>query len=249
MLEITIVADKALAGLSDLERNQLPFAISLALNRTAQDVRAAQQAEITRVLVPKTDIARNWLRAQVVFPRFAWATKTKWEARVFVEPSPRSLVGLFAEGGTRAPTRGVATLGPRIAVPVRANFPGGVVPQGMWPFQLGLQQVRSISGNLVFATGSSVRYRKGAGIVHTSAQPPVKGNQRTFVVKRGDRAWIVQRIGKGKGRANTRVLYDLRTQQSIPRRDYFYAPADALARERLQVNLAAAMQQALATAR
>lgn len=63
-------------------KEQMPFALALALTRTAQDVRTAEKAEITSVFDRPTRYTQNSLFLQP-------ATKQKLEARVWVKDTER----------------------------------------------------------------------------------------------------------------------------------------------------------------
>lgn len=64
------------------QKEQMPFALALALTRTAQDVRTAEKAEITSVFDRPTRYTQNSLFLQP-------ATKQKLEARVWVKDTER----------------------------------------------------------------------------------------------------------------------------------------------------------------
>lgn len=70
--------EEALAGLSDMERTQLPFAMALALTRTAQVVAQDIRAEMSAVFDRPTPATLNSLFLEP-------ATKQKLEARVWIK--------------------------------------------------------------------------------------------------------------------------------------------------------------------
>ena len=80
MLEARVQIDtKSLEqDLDDVQRKQLPFATSLAINRTAQRVKAAEEAEVKRVFDRPTSRTTRGLFMQS-------GSKAKPEARVFLK--------------------------------------------------------------------------------------------------------------------------------------------------------------------
>jgi hypothetical protein len=90
--------------LSSVQRRQLPFATSLALNRTAADVRKSLQQGLHRDLDRPTRFTTQGIQ-------FFRATKRNLTAVVFIEAKRYEYLRLNIEGGTRRPKRRVILIG------------------------------------------------------------------------------------------------------------------------------------------
>jgi hypothetical protein len=71
--------------LLDAQQRQMPFAVALALTRTAQDVKRAEQAEMRGVFDRPTPFTLNSLFTKP-------ATKQSLEARVWVKDTERPAI-------------------------------------------------------------------------------------------------------------------------------------------------------------
>lgn len=234
MFTIDIDTNTLASRLTAVEQRQLPFAISLGLNRTAQEVRAkAQQHMVMRGFTFRSANSQAWAIKQVAFPKGAWATKTRPIAKVFLERAAKSILDWIEQGHIKTATRPIPGLGPRLAIPFRRSRMAEI-PRSMFPVNLGLQSRRNT------APKAKTAWTKASA----------KGKQRTFVVAYGTgKGLIMQRTARGRGRTNVQVLFFLQTAQRIRARPWFMPIATETAAERLGPNLLQALREALATAR
>jgi hypothetical protein len=212
--------------LSDTARKQMPFALSLALNSTTNDM---QQAIRNRVqggnrFVIRTAASRQFLLRQIRRnPGQDFATKRDLVARVRIQntqsQSP-SLLSLLDQGGVRTPRFALSpsiTRGSDLPIPVRRSKTA-TVSRSTFPGKLNLRQ-----------QGKALR-----------------GDRRTFVVrtKAGD-TLLLQRHGKRK----VRTLFVLERQANVRAKNFFGPAAESAALTRFDGNLVRGMEQALRTAR
>lgn len=131
-LTIDLEISSALQGLSDLKREQIPFALALALTRTAQHA----QAEIKRDLPHRFEIRNAFVPRGV---RIKTASKKDPEAAVYWQ-APVAARREFAQslarqetGGTKTPAKRWLAI-PRPAVEARRGK-GGLIPKRWRPGQ------------------------------------------------------------------------------------------------------------------
>jgi len=107
---------------SDLTERQIPFAMALALTRTARDARERLVAELDSTFT----IRSKWVPKGM---RFEKATKTNLRAEV---GSTRAFMALQARGGTKS------SGSRRVPVPMRAlrKSPKTKITRGKWPEKL-----------------------------------------------------------------------------------------------------------------
>lgn len=118
-------------GLSDLAQNQLPFAVALALNDTAQDVDRAWITHLRRRLDRPTPFTMRGVRR-------GRASKTRLTAFVAFKDVQARYLARLQKGGTRRPA------GRALLVPVRQRLNKyGNMPRG--------SLVRSLAKKGVFA--------------------------------------------------------------------------------------------------
>lgn len=107
-------------GLSDLAQNQLPFALAMAINDTAEDVAEAEEREIDQVFQSPTPFTRKAIfrtRAQ----------KRRPEATVGVKRIQREYLKRQAKGGKRMPKGRAIVVPNKQRVNKYGNMPKGVV--------------------------------------------------------------------------------------------------------------------------
>jgi hypothetical protein len=154
--------------MDELSRNQLPYATALALNATATEFQAAEQARIAQNFTLRHPA---YILQTIKIDRQDWATKEKLEVVVKVDPS-RNLLAKFEEGGIKT-ARG----GGSVAIPIEAKTnPQDIVTAANRPKAFMLQTV-STSGGYSIA--------KGLKRVFLIEGPDGKGE-------------IFQRVGRGK---------------------------------------------------
>lgn len=218
---------------------QATYAISVALNRTADDVNAALRAEIPTRFVIREPRMLTWL-APVQLPYHQRATKTNLTAIVDTEGKAQ----LLAPFETGMPKTAPNLMAP-IAIPTRAlrPTPTAVVPRAMYPKNLRLVPRRGVNGILPAKSKITARGRT-----------QIQGKDRTFVLSPffanniSDRQWgVYQRVGPK--RDDIRMLWRFTTQVPRPRILDFAQTADRVVGERWDPNMSGALAFALATAK
>lgn len=125
MLEINITSnlDEAMKEMTELERNQVPFATSLAMNETIKDIRK----RIIAVTWPKAFEVRNKRFPGVVF-RMKFSKKGDLEA-VLYDQLGREYLERHTTGGVKK-----ANSGGNLAIPVNVRrAPTGRIPKNRKP--------------------------------------------------------------------------------------------------------------------
>jgi hypothetical protein len=217
--------DPLVRELQDTARKQVPFALSLALNTTANDAQQAVRNRIQggRGFTIRSEGSRQFLLRQIRrTPGEDFATKRNLVSRVRIQNSQKpgsSLLSLIDQGGVRSSRFAIAaaTRGADLPIPVRSTKTASV-SRSTFPGKLNLQQ-----------RGQTVR-----------------GAKRTFVVrtKSGD-TLLLQRHGKRK----IRTLFVLERAATLRARNFFAPAVESAALTRFDGNLQRAMIQALKTAR
>lgn len=234
--------------MTDVERRQLPYAVMLALNYTAEDVQEAVRNRIRRRgFTIRSAVSDQWLTNQVYFGRGNRATKTRLIAQVDVGRKVGARAGLLAmleEGFLRRSNRIVGSdkvfpVG-SIAIPNRGRSPLTQIDRSLYPSMLGIQERMGPDGfQKVWVGKGKRRKQQFAGL---------KGRRRTFVVRTGPGTGQVrQRIGSDK-RA-TILLFRIRPPKPVGGRHFFFSTAQETAEKRFLVNLRKGFAEAMATAR
>ncbi|MBW5416122.1 MULTISPECIES: hypothetical protein [unclassified Pseudomonas] len=232
-----------LAFLTDLEQNQLPYAMALALTRTAQEAKAAIEQEMQSVFDRPTRYTMNSLR---LIP----AKKNRLEARVWVKdeadkaaPATKWLTP-EVYGGSRPDKRSEAMLKAR-----------GILPQGKYVVpgkgaqldQFGNmkrgQLTKALSGIGGF---TEVGYSANAT---DSSQSRRKGNAKRFFVMRNGKVpiGIAQRTGRKKDQIS--ILLAFVDKPRYGKRLDFFGVGQRVIDERIGPNFELAMTEALQTRR
>ncbi|MDP2244027.1 hypothetical protein [Pseudomonas sp.] len=226
-----------LAEITDLERNQLPYATALALTETAKQVKERLEGEMRSVFDRPTSWTLNSLR---LFP----ATKQKLVARVWMKneadkaaPATRWLTPQVY-GGPRDDKRSEKLL--------RAK---GILPDGKYIVpgrdakldgfgNIGRGQIQKILSGL----GSQFdRYSNS-----TDSRRSIGNRNRFFVMRKGREAiGIGERAGRGKGKVKLVLAFVGRPGY---RKEFdFFAIADQVAEDQLPIQFELALARALAT--
>lgn len=120
MISVTSNIDEVMRGV-DRYLGQAPFAIALALTRTAQDVARAMPAEVEQAFeggaVPFTKQAFT-VRA---------ATKSNLTAYVVIKPHQAKYLGYQIQGGTRRPRNVALRLPADVKLTAEGNLPAGTI--------------------------------------------------------------------------------------------------------------------------
>jgi hypothetical protein len=200
-------------------RRQIPFATSKAINETAKDSQKYQRAYQLRAF----DVTRRtFMERSVKIKPFA-KKRSLW-ARIQIEPpggkKRADVIAKFEKGG-----RKTAKSGQHVAVPIagprltRRTRARPNIPSRYGPFEP----------------------RKG--------QPTVlEGKKRTFVVTRGSKAGVYQRIGRAR-KGKFRLLYTFKQSVTIDRRLNFIRNIKRIVNQRWDRNFSRAFRQAMRTAR
>ncbi|UWQ77618.1 hypothetical protein K3725_09810 [Leisingera sp. S132] len=177
VLNISANFDEAERLLSDLARKQLPYATSLALNETAQEVREAEEREIENVFDRPTRFTKRGL-----FLRRA--TKIRLTATVGVKRVQSEYLKMQVTGGVRRP-RGQA-----LVVPVGARLnKHGNLPKG------GLSRLKKRKGVFTASRSGLKGKHLPAGIYQRSGR---KGSSKLkMLVAFEPRASYRKRYGYG----------------------------------------------------
>ena len=199
--------------LEQLFTDQLPFATSVAINRTAKAVQAAIQAHMQQTFT----IRRPWVLQGITIPRFSDKTDTPIAVSIEIDPK-RAFLGKFEAGGVKT---GSPTL--PIAIPSTALRPdlSAVPPLALYPKNLGLVARRGVVG--IRAPHSHLTKR---GVLQT------QGKARTFVLDQTmigvSVAGVYQRTGPGKH--DIRLLWSYKDRIPIPAVLRFAATAEETVR-------------------
>lgn len=234
---------------------QIPFAMSVAMNRTVEDALAAvrqrmQQQFVLRV--PGFDLPPQQL------PTIARATKTRQHAeiRLGYDDGPQSIGGrreqLFKkheEGMLKIATDASFP----IAIPTTAIRPSfaALVPRQLYPVNLRLApRQQPDNSTLPALRGGKVVTLAGAKISNRARkQQGLVGIGGTFTIADADGRpkFIAQRTGSG--RRDLRIIWLLKQQERIKPQHFFYPTVRAVVSERWAINQDGAIELALRTAR
>jgi hypothetical protein len=236
-LSISFDVDPLVKELADTRQRQMPYAVMMTLNRTAEEAQEAiRQRIFQRGFTVRSAITARFLANSIKFSRGDRATKTSAVARLRIEPPGKGggrsgLLGFLEEGGVRFSQFAIgngATFGPgSVAVPVRRT-PTEQIPRNLYPSQTGLQERRSIEGG---STAGRLKGKRGTFAVRTKAGEGI----------------ILQRTGPGK--RDTRVLFVIKPRVRVEGRHFFFPTFERTVLARFEVNLLAFMGHAMRTAR
>jgi hypothetical protein len=243
-------------GLVDSLSDQVPFAMSLAINRTAEEGTAALRPRIEKAFTIRENRILD-LVAPRTLPRHMRATKQNPRAVIRSEDYAR-LLAPFETGETHKATRGVDGRTNPVIIPTKNIRPtqGTRVARSLYPINLGLVARRTINprreGPYYYALGrNSIKKRLKPFKPTSGGRIQIKGRRGTFVLdaltapdlpeqKRG----VYQREG-GK----VKMLWAFRPSVPRPRALKFEETLMPLVRARLAVNFVGALAFAKRTAR
>lgn len=254
MLDIVLETqiDQAIAQLDRVRRDQLPFAISLAVNRTALAAQHGIRAGVAqRFILRRPQFVLQTVRIE----KYDFANKRRPTAfRIKIdERESRDFLAKFETGGKKE------SLDPTIPIPIPSTHlratRAELVPRRMYPRALRLFEARGAVGgfftqggrrHLLFGTLARGEHRTGRGVLQ------IKGKRRTFILDPqenfGVKTWgVYQRTGSGKG--DVRLLWTFKRRIPIPSLLRFEATARDVVERRFQLEFAGAYARAIATAR
>ena len=264
MLEARVQIDtKSLEqDLDDVQRKQLPFATSLAINRTAQRVKAAEEAEVKRVFDRPTSRTTRGLFMQS-------GSKAKPEARVFLKdnqagsgtPAAKFLLPQIEAGGRdqkrfEVALKAVGILkagwyvvpGDHAEIDAYGNIKASQIRHILSYFRAA-EMVAGSTQNMT--PDKTAKLRKGSkkrrGFEYVVAQPAYQrtmGADRTSHLLPG----IYRKTFFGFGTALQPVFIFVRSVRYRQRLD-FHGVAERVIAKHIQSEFASAMAAALRTAR
>lgn len=228
-----------LAELTDIERNQIPFATVLALTETAKLVKARLEGEMRTVFDRPTPYTLDSLR---LIP----ATKQKFEARVWIKdeadgaaPATRWLTP-EVYGGERSHKRSEGLLRAR-----------GILPDGKFIVP-GKGMKLDSYGNI--SRGQLQKVLSGLGAQgdrlqnSTDSKRSIGNRTRYFVMRRGrEPIGIAERTGTK--RANVQILIAFTSKPGYAKALDFFGIGEREAEAQLPIQFAKAFDRALASRR
>lgn len=246
MLDIELKTDDVIADLTALQKVQLPFAESLAINQVTRMGQKAVQESLRSNFTIAPDRLK-FLQRTIRFDRANWATKDKLYAKMGINEgeSGRSdkdrpdILGRHETGGTRTASNPLHPF----FLPTKELRQGAydVPPRSMYPTSLRIFERRTASGVLPIKS----RRTKHGGV-------QIIGKRRTFVIDarstHDPRSWgIYQRFGPR--REDIRLIWAYRTSITLPPRLHLYETVQLTVNDNIQDVFYAALERAVRTAR
>jgi hypothetical protein len=226
---------EAEAFLDGLYKDQIPFAASLALNRTAKDVQDAERGELAANLILRQP---QFILQSVRIPKFSNKNDSPMEVTVEIGEKAGFLRKFQAPGVKQALDPAMP-----IAIPSTNIRPSisDLVPLGLYPKNLRLVPRKGVTGIL-----APNRHITSRGVIQ------LKGKQRTFVLDpaehRGVKVWgVYQRFGPGPH--DVRLLWTYKSRIPIPKRFDFFPVGERTIAERWPIRWAEAYAEAIRSAR
>lgn len=249
---------EAMAAVDDVAKRHVPYAASVMINRTLEDVLAGARQQITARMTVR---APGFILPPTQLPTAARATRKRLQGqaafgygdvtRDTIGERREKILRKFEDGGTKQASD---PMNP-IAIPtdaIRRSF-SDLVPRALYPQNLRLAPKRVGSGETLPALRKGlVRTLDGAKIgKRARRQQGLEGIGGTFTIldENGRPIGIFQRTGRGTGRESVRMIWRYRQRIRIPDRLDFFPLADAIIRERALINWEGALALALRTAR
>jgi hypothetical protein len=250
-ISLQVEIEQAIAAIEHVRRDQLPYAISLAVNETAKAAQREVRAHIRQAFTLRRP---QFVLNTVKIEKYDFANKRnptvfrlKIDDQVYKNSRRRDFLAKFEEAGEKTATDDVAF---PIAIPtkeLRPSFRELVRPR-FYPGNLRLAPKRVGAGEIIPAR----QKRTSGGVVQW------QGKLRTFVLDprfhgeqrggEGDPTWgVYQRTGPGKH--DIRLLWTYARSVPIPPLLQFYATAQQAIRSTFQLNFSYAYARAMATAR
>ena len=223
---------------------QVPFAASIAINRTGEEVLAETRNAMRRTFTVRSYAGREFLPdTKLIGSRRA--TKGRLEAAVGVgnpKAGPKTFQGrMHAIYARQEYDGGVAQAGRNdFYIPAdRVDNPGYQPPRKLYPVNLGLAIKRGINGSWTEAKSKVKRKKDGYFIL-----PSVNGSRKGYGIYHRDPG------ARGPGsRGDISAVWFLRPSVRRTRRPFFMATADRVITQRWGVNMAGALEAAVRTAK
>jgi len=134
-------------GLDDIAQKQIPFAMALTLTKTVQSAQRSEKIAMDRQLDRPTPFTKRGVAIRK-------ATKTNWQAQVFIKESQAEYLKWVVEGGARKPKNKAHLLPVILKRNKYGNIPRGKV-------QKLLQRADVFSGVVKGVPGIYQRTRRG----------------------------------------------------------------------------------------
>lgn len=204
MLEITVDPRSLISSMNGMEA-QLPFATARALNEVA----VAFQMDEQQVIQGEFTVRRPWVLKGVKIDRKDFATKSKLEVRIHIDPT-RDFLNKFEQGGTKTPRSGIS-----ISIPIGARRSlQSIIPSKLRPKNLHFKPGKH--GTLVGDDGTFlIRKPNGAGVI-------LQRKGRAVSLKKRLQGPLM----KGQRRDNNLVvLYVLKPKAPVPAELHFHDTA------------------------
>ncbi len=224
MIDVHVDDRLVKAALRTLHGDQVPFALSRAINDTAKDF---QQAERQRVKEKFTLRQERFILNTVKINRGDFASKRNLRAIVGIDPQ-RDQLAKRERGGFKSSVAGK----PFVAIPSRdiRRTKRGLVPRSLYP-----------AAFKPFTRATNLRSFGGRQVTNV-------GQKGTFFVKlSGGRRLLLQRTGKK--RTSVRALYLFVRATKLDRRLGFHDTARKTVEAKFSPNFARAFAEAVRTAR
>jgi hypothetical protein len=228
--------EQVAANLDTMGRRHYPFAISMAMNRTAEEARDASRQRILQrgiALRSANTVRMVNLSIRIPFGQMSSKGKAQWavESQHRIGGKGRTLLPWLEEGGERRSNREIGppgVYGKAVAVPFRTHRLHEI-PRNLYPSALRLQATRfTIEGN------------DGGGFVPGR----LKGKRGTFMLPQrsgAGRAVIFQRWNKN----HITPLFFVRPSVRVAPRRYFFPVVGEVAQRRFRANLEGALNAAI----
>lgn len=254
-IEVKLEGDDLVAFVGDL-RKQIPYATSVAINRTAEEVLAEARRQIQGRFIVR---APSFLLPPTQLPAKWKATKSRLSARVALGDDDGGRAGIGAR--RRAILDKFEFGGPKeaddpdfpIAIPTRAIRPSPttLVARALYPKNLRLAPRKQADGSTLAAKRKGkVRGLAGEILgVKKRKELGLQGIGGTFTMhdSNGKPLGVFQRTGAGF--RGYRMIWAFRNRIPIPKRLTVYARAQQIVDTRFQANFDGALDLAIRTAR
>jgi len=146
-------------NMDDIAQKQIPFAMALTLTKTVQSAQRSEKIAMDRQLDRPTPFTKRGVAIQK-------ATKTNWQAQVFIKDIQAEYLKWVVEGGTRKPKNKAHLLPVTLKRNKYGNIPRGKV-------QKLLQRADVFSGVVKGVAGIYQRTRRGTQLL-LAFEPVVK---------------------------------------------------------------------------
>ena len=181
-------------GLDDIAQKQIPFAMALTLTKTVQSAQRSEKIAMDRQLDRPTPFTKRGVAIRK-------ATKTNWQAQVFIKDIQAEYLMWVVEGGTRKPKNKAHVLPVTIKRNKYGNIPRGKV-------QKLLQRADVFSGVVKGVQGIYQRTRRGTQLL--LAFEPVVRHKPQYKFYEVAEKRIEQVIGRQFSLAMVRALKSAR---------------------------------------